>query len=51
MALAALLALKLLQLLLNLMLLRNQWDIVIRDFGLLLSALALAKLGTVEKRV
>ncbi len=30
--------------LINLVLLRNHWDIVIRDFGLLLSVLALAKL-------
>lgn len=37
--------------LVNLMLLRNHWDIVIRDFGLLLAAVALARLGTVEKRV
>ncbi len=37
--------------LVNLVLLRNHWDIVIRDFGLLLSAVALARLGKVEKRL
>lgn len=37
--------------LLNLLLLGDHGDIMIRDFGLLLAAVALAKLGKVEKRL